>query len=285
MKYKNVVKHAFSELSNLKESYRIATAGDPNPKVMLRLLETILALMNPIMPLFCQYQWANVLVPALKACQNLPKQPAELLVNQGWPEAGPEDEALSYMVDYLQDVKSTIRQGHIAATTGGKGKKGKGKEEEKKPITTCVIFYNNEFPTFQKRVLEILKSQQFVDNEIQSKDYIAQIRGEFKDKKVCDNALKFAAFTLAKAKEKGVQQTMKLEIPFDEREVLSQNNTFLYENMPTVTNYFVFNSNTDEHKKIAGSDSVKDKATPGQPVVFFTDMGDGAAAATPAAPK
>ena len=55
MKFKNVVKHAFAELSNLKEQYRIATAGKPNPKVMLRLLETILVLMNPICPLYCQY--------------------------------------------------------------------------------------------------------------------------------------------------------------------------------------------------------------------------------------
>jgi leucyl-tRNA synthetase len=53
LKVKNVIKYAFAELSNLKEAYRIASAGNPNPKVMFHLLECILVLMNPITPLYC----------------------------------------------------------------------------------------------------------------------------------------------------------------------------------------------------------------------------------------
>jgi len=57
MKIKIVVKHAFNEMNELKEAYRIATGGNPNPKVLFRLLEALLVMMNPICPLFCQYQW------------------------------------------------------------------------------------------------------------------------------------------------------------------------------------------------------------------------------------
>ena len=202
MKFRVVIKHAFNELNDLKESYRIATGGKPNPKIMFRLLETMLAMMNPICPLFCQYQWQHVLVPALKQCSNLPKQPAELLVNQGWPEAGPIDERLSYLLHYLHELKSNIRLAQKAAATGGK-KKGKGKEEEQKPISTCVVFYNTQFPEYQKKVLEILGKYEFVNNVIQSKDYIAEIRGAFPVKKEADNALKFAAYTVQQAEIKG----------------------------------------------------------------------------------
>ena len=62
------------------------------------------------------------------------------------------------MLDYLQNTKSNIRTAHIAATQPKKGK-NKGKDEEKKEITTCVLFVNTKFPDFQKRVLEILLAQ------------------------------------------------------------------------------------------------------------------------------
>jgi len=55
MKYRNVLIHAFSELNELKESYRIAAGGNFNPKTMFRICETLITLLNPIIPLFCQY--------------------------------------------------------------------------------------------------------------------------------------------------------------------------------------------------------------------------------------
>lgn len=53
MKFRNVIIHAFNELNDLKEAYRIASGGKPDPKVMFRLLEALLVMMNPICPLFC----------------------------------------------------------------------------------------------------------------------------------------------------------------------------------------------------------------------------------------
>lgn len=81
MKFKIVIKHAFNELLSLKEAYLIAKAGKPNPFVLFRYLETFIILLNPIIPHFCQFQWQTVLVPALKSCKNLPRAPADLLVN------------------------------------------------------------------------------------------------------------------------------------------------------------------------------------------------------------
>jgi leucyl-tRNA synthetase len=53
MKFKIVIKHAFNELGSLKESYLIAKAGKPNPVILFNYLETLLLLLNPIIPHFC----------------------------------------------------------------------------------------------------------------------------------------------------------------------------------------------------------------------------------------
>ena len=55
MKFKIVIKHAFNELLSLKEAYLIAKGGSPNPFVLFRYIETLLLLLNPIIPHFCQY--------------------------------------------------------------------------------------------------------------------------------------------------------------------------------------------------------------------------------------
>ena len=95
------------------------------------------------------------------------------------------------------------------------------------------MFFSAQFPEYQKVVLEILQSYEFVDNVIKG-DYIAQIRNTFKGKEQA-NALKFAAFTVKEAETIGKEQALSLKLPFDEREALQNNFTFLFENMPTIT--------------------------------------------------
>lgn len=201
----------------------------------------------------------------------MPKQPAELLVDQGWPASGEESESLSTLLKYLGDCKSNIRLAHKAATTGGKKKgKGKAEPEEEKPITTCVLFHTSKFPEYQQRVLDILKAYEFVDNVIQSKEYIVKIRAEFKVKKEADAALQFAAYTLKQAETRGTEATFKLEIPFEQSEVLEMNKTFLYENMPTITQTVTVHvDEADLDAKYPNSQNARDKATPLAPNAFF----------------
>ena len=171
---------------------------------------------------------------------------------------------------YLHECKSNIRLAEKASKTGGKKKKGKAEPEEVKEITTCVIFHTSKFPEYQQRVLDMLKTYEYVDNVIQSKDYIVKIRGEFKVKKEADAALMFAAYTLKQAETKGVEQCFKLEIPFEEAMCLEQNKTFLYENMPTITTTLVVNvDESDLDEKYVNSKNARDKATPGNPNAFF----------------
>jgi len=145
MRYRDVIKYGFNELSGLKEIYLLGTGGKPNPVVLVQYLQTLLTLLNPVMPHFCQYQWQHVLVPAIKSCKNAPKEPVELLVDAGFPSCDePCDDRLSYMLSYLQDAKSNIRLNHMNALKGGKKKKpAKGAPaEEEKVIANCTVFYS-----------------------------------------------------------------------------------------------------------------------------------------------
>lgn len=137
-------------------------------------------------------------------CKNLPKQPADLLINQGWPKSEQEDATLSSMLNYLQEIKSTIRLKHAAALSGGKKAKKvvKGdKPEEPKIVDHLLIFIGNDFPEYQKKVLEILNTFDFKENQIQG-DYIGKIRDTIKGKEG-GLALKFCAFVVKEAETVG----------------------------------------------------------------------------------
>jgi len=109
------------------------------------------------------------------------------------------------VLNYLQEVKSIIRLGAQKAQSGGKKakKNPKGAEpEEKATVENCVIFVGLEFPEYKKKVLEILNTFEFVDDVIQSNEYINVIRNEVKGKEG-GLAMKFAAFVLEEAKTLG----------------------------------------------------------------------------------
>ena len=86
MKHRVIVVN-FNRLLSIKESYLIAKGGEKNAFVILRYIEAILTIMNPITPHFCQFVWQTHVLPTLRKCSNLPKQPSEMLLNNGWPES------------------------------------------------------------------------------------------------------------------------------------------------------------------------------------------------------
>jgi leucyl-tRNA synthetase len=85
MRFKAVVKTAFSELLGLKETYVLAVEW-PHPAVIYRYMEVILTLMNPITPHFAQFIWQTYVYPRLQESKNPPKKYEEYLINAGWPK-------------------------------------------------------------------------------------------------------------------------------------------------------------------------------------------------------
>jgi leucyl-tRNA synthetase len=52
IKYKQVLKHGFFEIQNIKDDYLIAKKGNINPFLLMKFIETQLILINPIVPHF-----------------------------------------------------------------------------------------------------------------------------------------------------------------------------------------------------------------------------------------
>lgn len=104
-----------------------------------------------------------------------------------------------------------------------------------------------QFPEYQKVVLGILSAFEFDGNQIKGNGYIAEIRAKFTVKKEADMALKFAAYVVAQAAEKGKEQALSLSMPFNEAEILNKNHGFLFENMPTITSTQVCDAAHEEN--------------------------------------
>lgn len=168
MKFKEVIKFALNEMLILKENWLIATGSNkPNPQLMNRLIESILIMLNPIIPHFCEHVWETVMLPALRSCGAEPK---DLLIQQGWPKdfTMAEDSAvLTAQYNYLKSVKSDIRIANQKSMSGGKkAKKGKAADAEVAVKSNVVLLIGTSFPEYKKIVLEILTKFQFVEGKL-----------------------------------------------------------------------------------------------------------------------
>lgn len=279
MRFKAVVKSAFSELLTLKETYQMA-AGDrgTNPCIIFRYLEVILALMNPIAPHFCQYAWQTYVVPALKQCKNLPKAPEVTLIKAGWPELSdngtdnPVDPTLSALFHYLKHNKHEFQLAYDKAKLGGKKKK-KGPAGPEKVFDICHIFVGTQFPAYKKQVLEIMKKCPYDKHDGFAKDYVEATRNAFPDKKEQSEALKYAAFVATEAKHVGKNTALRLEMPFDEVKELKADIPFLFNNQmeKVKMTVHVYKSTDKKVASIEGAQQAAEHAVPGKPACMYAE--------------
>ena len=81
----------------------------------------------------------------------MPKQPAEMLLNNGWPAGGDVSTSLTQQLKFLTSMKSELRLSLDKAAAGGK-KKGKGKggaqAAPEAPKENCIIAIGTQYPEF-----------------------------------------------------------------------------------------------------------------------------------------
>ena len=213
MKHRVIVVN-FNRLLSIKESYLIATAGQKNPFVILRFIEAILTIMNPVTPHFCQHVWQSTVLPIVKQSTGKAKEPTDFLLHNGWPESAAYDSHQATVLKYLETIKREIRLAlDKSKQGGGKKKKGKGaaQAEPEAPKESCIIAIGSEFPEFQQKVLQVLQASNWnEDGTIVGKDYIDQVRAVVTDKKQAGLAMKFAGFTIDQVKKEGKEQALLL---------------------------------------------------------------------------
>ena len=69
MKFRNIIV-IFNNMLTIKENYLIARGGQKNPFVLLRYVEAILTIMNPIAPHFCQFVYHRHYLSVLRKSKN-----------------------------------------------------------------------------------------------------------------------------------------------------------------------------------------------------------------------
>ena len=147
MKYKQIIV-LFNHMLGIKESYIIAKGGETNPYIIARYVEAFLTIMNPIVPHFCQHVWQSKVYPIIKQGNT-----NEVLMKNGWPEAGVTDKALAAQLKYLEGTKREICLALDKAKSGGKkkGKGGKGAPAAAEvPMESCIVAIGKTFPEFQQ---------------------------------------------------------------------------------------------------------------------------------------
>ena len=279
MKYRQIIV-LFNHMLSIKESYKIAVGGQTNPYVIAKFVETFLTIMNPITPHFCQHVWQTKVYPVLHQ-QN---QVNEILMNNGWPQGGPTDRALTAQLKFLENTKREICLAVDKAKSGGKRKgKNAGGAAAEVTLDSCVVAVGKTFPEYKLQILEILNAQQWDESgSIQGKDYIAAISKAFPDKKKKQLAQGYAAFVIKEASEVGKEQALVTSSPFDEVELINMNKNYLFESVSTVTNIEVLLKEDDKLDSIPNGKSIAEAAAPGKPAMIFYSS-TGAPAATPQA--
>lgn len=66
--------------------------------------------------------------------------------------------------------------------------------------------------------------------------------------------MKFVSFQLNIASTEGKEVALKLESPFDENDLVTKNQPFLFENMPAIKKITVLLNDCDEAKSIEGTE-------------------------------
>ena len=202
MKYKNIVR-LFHNMLKVKENYLIAKNNEKNPFVIARFVEAILTILNPIVPHFAQSVWDKHVLPMLKQSSNMARAPADLLMDNNWPEMGAINPMMTTQMKYLTTLKSEIRISLDKSMQGGKKKKGAAATPAAAK-ENCIVAIGSSFPEQQIQILEILQNQPWEGNTIKG-DFVTAVRTAIPDKKKQGLAMKFAAFVVKEAIDIGVE--------------------------------------------------------------------------------
>jgi leucyl-tRNA synthetase len=106
MRFRESITDGFRRLLGARDDYRADLERQPGDKRLMhrdvanQFLQTMLTLLFPICPHWCQYMWNQI-------------GKEGLIDNAGWPQAPAEDRTLSLQYRYLQHVRDLIRQKYI----------------------------------------------------------------------------------------------------------------------------------------------------------------------------
>ena len=258
MSFREALKAAWFEMLNLKEQYRVLTEGvGMHRDLISKYIETIVIIMSPITPHFCEHAWSNI----------LNKQ--GLVMDAKWPKFT-VDIGLSRKYNSLQSMLRDFRL-DFQKLVGAK--KGKSASSQEMP-SDAIIFCAEGYAPYQKAALIALSEVEIdhENNEPIDKKYMTQLKENAEIKALSGpdqiKALKFAAFHMANEVKLRGKEALEVEIPFNEVEMLSLQTSLIAKQLG-LTGQVTVMSASQECDKDTVKPSKREQATPGKPAILF----------------
>ncbi|KAL3308162.1 hypothetical protein Ciccas_013311, partial [Cichlidogyrus casuarinus] len=151
-----------------RDRYKEVCQGPMHVEIIKRYMLVQTVLLSPICAHVCQHLWSNVLGE---------KKP-KLVCDAAWPTISrPVDEELYKEGRYIDDVAHKFRLNLKALTAGsGKGKKAPATSAEVKIVpTAAIVWIANEYPSWQRTVIKVMRDSLSPDNKLPANDKLAQL--------------------------------------------------------------------------------------------------------------
>ena len=265
MKYKNVLKHAFYEMINVKDQYILFNENDYkklNPTLMIKFLKSFFIINNPIIPHFTEYMYNTYLNPIFDKFK-LNDKKIEFLCKASYPKITQEiDKKLFDYNKYLNKVIQNIRE-----TASKKNRKKSNNSNGEKNGVEVKVLFSKEYSPILKEVLQILRNIYYSEdnknvlNEVVVPKYKNEILSNNKyDINEKKKMLEFAAFKIKEVESYGLE-ALNENLEFNEEEVLN-NNAELFKKLAKLEEIEIAEYNETNKPK-----GCKDTAIPGKPLI------------------
>ncbi|XP_056140550.1 leucine--tRNA ligase, cytoplasmic-like [Lampris incognitus] len=247
MMYKEALKSGFFEFQAAKDKYRELAIEGMHKDLVFQFIERQTLLLAPICPHLCEYTWGLLGKPGS-------------LMKASWPVAGPVDEVLIRSSQYLMETAHDLRLRLKAYMLPPKNKKGDTKPPTKP--SHCTIYIAKSYPPWQHSALSLLgKHYKSNGGVLPDNKVIAGELGALPElKKYMKRVMPFVAM-IKENLEKNGPRVLDLELEFDERAVLLENQVYLTNSLELEQIDVLFASEAD--------DKVKEDCCPGKPFSVF----------------
>ncbi|XP_027036668.1 leucine--tRNA ligase, cytoplasmic-like isoform X1 [Pocillopora damicornis] len=247
MMYREALKTGFYELQAARDRYREGCMMGMHKDLVFRFIEVQTLLLCPICPHLAEHLWEL-------------NGKTGSIMDASWPAVGKVDMPLLKSADYLADRTHEFRL-RIKTMMNPKGKK-KDAAPPKKP-THGIIYVASSYPPWQHVTLTTLKEMyvklggNFPDN----RDIMTRMKELPEVKSAMKKLMPFVQH-VKECVERDGPSALETTLPFDERQVLEENNAFLSKALELVSVEIKPSSEADKR--------VQEDCAPGKPFSVFT---------------
>lgn len=245
MLFKEAMRTGFYEFQAFRDKYREYELEGMHKELIFRFIEVQTLMLSPICPHVCEYIWELLGKP-------------RSIMHEKWPVAGPVDEKLIQISQYVTDAAHDFRIRLKQLLTPAKGKKVKLDN-----ATHGTIWIAKTYPPWQNTVLSTLKTLYEQNKGFPDMKVIANA---FKDKpelkKYMKKLMPFVQVAKENVEKNGIK-ALNLTSEFDEVEVMNKFKKYMINTLDLEGIDIKYSDEAD--------DKVKEDCCPGKPFTTFRE--------------